>query len=96
MNLSLTKIRKFKPTEVVSKPDYDDTQIEFTFSNGVSLVGLTQCNNRSCKTDSLEGFGGFLIIETVEELNKILDMTYEEVLDYIYSLDQNFNKIDYI
>ena len=94
MNLQL--IRSFNPQEKVYKPDWDDTAIDFTFSNGLTLTGFTQINNQSTETDCLEGLDGFLYIDSIEQLESLISKSFEQVLEDIKKEDDSFPIDDYI
>jgi hypothetical protein len=94
--LTLKFIRTFNPIETKSNPDLGDTQIDFDFSNGVTLSGFTQINYANKEVDSLEGFDGFLYIETQEKLEKVLSMSFSQVIYYIAESDKDFDTFLYI
>ena len=94
--LNLELIQTYGFEERTYKPDCDDISIEFTLPNGVILEGMTVCCNQPTKTDNLDGFDGFLTIETKEELDKINSMSYEEVCKMIAKEHEDFKIEDYI
>ena len=96
MKLSLKIIRSYNLPERTYKPDWDDTCIEFTLPNGITLSTMTQCNNRPCKSDSLEGLDGYIYIETKEELDEIVNMSYEELIMKIAFENDDFNLEEYL
>lgn len=96
MELTLEIIRSYGFKERTYKPDWDDTSIEFTLPNGIKLDTMTQCNNRPTKSDSLEGMDGYLYIDTKEELDELVNMSYEEVIQKIASENTDFDINEYL
>jgi hypothetical protein len=96
MNLSLELIRTYNFPERIFKPDWDDTYIEFELPNGVTLEGAVQISLEPTKTDTLYGFDEFLTIETKEELDELLNMSYREVVDKIANENEDFNREEWI
>jgi len=94
--LSLKIIRSYDFKERTHKPDWDDTCIEFTLPNGLELDTMTQCNNHPTESDSLEGLDGYIYIETKEELDELISMSYEEVIKKIASENKDFDIDEYI
>ena len=94
--LNLKMIRKYGFEERVYKPDWDDVAIDFILPNDIILHTLSVCNNEAVECDSLEGFDGFIDIETKEELDDLLKMSYEEVIEDIASKNADFDKEEYI
>lgn len=96
MKLSLEIIRSYGFGERIYKPDWDDTCIEFSLPNGLELSAMTQCNNSHVESDSLDGLDGFIYIETKEELDDLISMSYEEVIHKIASENPHFKLDDYV
>lgn len=96
MKLSLEIIRSYGLKERFYKPDWDDTCIEITLPNGIELSAMTQCNNLPTKSNSLEGLDGYLYIETKEELDELIGMTYEQVIQKLASENEDFDADDYL
>ena len=79
MKLTLEIIKSYGFKERTYKPDWDDTCLEITLPNSITLSTMTQCNNLPTESDSLEGLDGYIYIETKEELDELISMSYEEV-----------------
>jgi len=94
--LSLEIIKSYGFKERTYKPDYDDTCLEITLPNGINLHTMTQCNNQPTNSDSLEGMDGYVYIETKEELDKLINMSYEEVINKIASENDSFDSEEYL
>lgn len=94
--MNLQQIKSFNPSENIYKPDWDDTAIDFTFENGLTLTGFTQINNESVETNSLEGLDGFIYIDTIEELEYLLSQSFEDILQDIKLKDNSFPIDNYI
>ena len=90
MKLSLKIIRSYGFEERTHKPDWDDTCVEITLPNGIELTTMTQCNNEPTESDTLEGLGGWIYIETKEELDELIGLSYEDVLKKIASENEDF------
>ena len=96
MKLSLEKIRNLGLKEESYITDYDDITIEFELPNEAVLSSMTLCSGEPCDVDSLEGFDGYLYIETLEELTELVGMTYEEVCRKIKADDDTFDLEEYL
>lgn len=96
MQLSLEIIRSYGFKERTHKPDWDDTCLEITLPNGITLDTMTQCNNQPTKSDSLEGLNGYIYIQTKEELDELVKMSYEEVINKIASENDDFDSEEYL
>lgn len=96
MKLSLEIIRSYGFEERTHKPDWDDTCVEITLPNGITLDTMTQCNNQPTKSDSLEGMDGWIYIRTKEELDELVNMSYEEVINKISSENEDFDPNEYL
>ena len=90
MKLSLKIIRSYGFEQRTHKPDWDDTCVEITLPNGIELTTMTQCNNEPTESDTLEGLGGWIYIETKEELDELIGLSYEDVLKKIASENEDF------
>jgi len=96
MRLSLDIIRSYGFQERTYKTDWDDVCIEFTLPNGLELDGMILCNNQPSSTSMLEGLDGYICIETKEELDELVGMTYEEVINKIAAENHDFDKYSHI
>lgn len=96
MKLSLEIIRSYGFKERTYKPDWDDTCIEITLPNGIKLHTMTQCNNEPTESDSLEGLDGYIFMETKEELDELIDMSYEEIIEKMASENEDFDSEEYL
>ncbi len=96
MKLNLDLLLSYGFESRTFKPDWDDTAIEFTLPNGISLIGLTQCNNSPTECDALEGIDGYIYVETKEELDDLLSKTCEEVFLDIKNKNPKFNIDEYL
>jgi len=80
----------------VTHPDHDDTEITYYLPNNVLLSQLSVISNESVKLDNLQGFCDYLEINTKEDLDKILTMTYEEVVIELADKHSDFVIEDWI
>lgn len=96
MKLSLEIIRSYGFKERTHKPDWDDTCLEITLPNGITLDTMTQCNNQPTESDALEGMNGYIYIETKEELDELVNMSYDEVINKIASENKDFDLEKYL
>lgn len=96
MELSLEIIRSYGFKERTHKPDWDDTCLEITLPNGITLDTMTQCNNQATESDSLEGMDGWIYINTKEELDELVNMSYEEAINKISSENEDFDPDEYL
>lgn len=96
MELSLEIIQSYNFEENISKPDWDDVQLEVTLPNGLRLTTLTVCNNTACKSDSLEGLDGYVYINTKEELDALIELSYEEILNKVKLENDSFDIDNYL
>jgi hypothetical protein len=95
MKLSLEILRSYGFKERTYKPDWDDTCVEFTLPNGIMLNTMTQCNNQPTESDCLEGMDGFIYIDSKEDLDELVNMSYEDALNKIASENKNFDINNY-
>lgn len=95
MKLSLKIIEGFNLPKKTVRPDWDDAGYEFTLPSGVTLIGFFMINNTPCKTDSLEGMGGFIYIQTKEKLQELIALNYEQTLEKIKKENPKFNIDEY-
>lgn len=95
MKLNFKIIEKYGFPKTVSKPDWDDVSNNYTLPNGIELSTLVVCNNEPCEANSLEGFDGFIYIQTKEELDELINMSFEEVLEKIASENEDFDIEEY-
>jgi hypothetical protein len=91
MKLSLEIIRSYGFEETISKPDWDDVQLEIELPNGLRLSTLTVCNNNPTDSDSLEGLDGFIYIKTKEELDVLISKSFEQICKDVKEEDDNFD-----
>ena len=96
MKLSLQIIRTYEFKETATTPDWDDRAIEFHTPNDLVLTAFTVIGNKPCDSDSLEGLDGFIYIETKEELDDLLKLSYDGVLDSMAEKHDDFNKNDFL
>lgn len=96
MKLTLKIIQSYGFEESISKPDWDDVALEVTLPNGLRLSTLTVCNNSACKSDSLEGLDGCIYINTKEELDELIKLTFEEILNDVKLKNPKFDIDDYL
>ena len=94
--LSLEIIRTYGFTEESTTPDWDDRAIEFHTPNNLVLTAFTVIGNEPHNSDSLEGLDGFICIETKEELDDLLKLSYDQVLDTMAEKHDHFNREDFI
>lgn len=96
MKLTTKIIESYNFEKRISKPDYDDVQVNYELPNGLDLSTLSICGNEPTEQDSLEGLDGFIYIETKEELDDLLSMTFEEVVEKVASENEDFDKEEWI
>lgn len=96
MELSLEKIRSFNLKEKSVKPDWDDAGFEFELPSGIELIGFIMLNSQPVKTNSLEGMDGYIYITTVEELEELISLTYEDTLKKVKEKHPEFKIENYI
>ena len=94
--LSLEIIRSYGFEERIHRPDWDDTCLEITLPNGITLDTFIVCNNQPEKSDSLEGLDGYIYIETKEELDELVKMSYDEVIEKIASENEDLDLDEYL
>lgn len=93
--LSKDIIDKYNFKYKISKPDWDDVEITYTLPNGLELSALTVCSNQPCDVDTLYGIDEYLIVNTVTELEKLMSLTFDEILDDVAKQNPDFNIEDY-
>jgi len=93
--LTLEIIRSYVMSERTYKPYWDDTCIDFKTPSGIILTTMTQCNNQSTDSDTLECLDGFVYIQTKSELDELLSLSYDELIDKISLEEKNFDKSKY-
>lgn len=96
MELTLEIIRSYGFSEKTNKPDWDDVAIDFTLPNGLVLSTLTVCNNEPCISNSLEGLSGYVYIETKEELDSLVNKSFEDILQEVKEENSNFDISEYM
>lgn len=96
MNLTIDIINDYGFGVKVNRPDYDDVQNTYTLPNGLELTCLTVCNNEPVKVDSLEGLDGFIYITTKEELDVLINKSFEDICNEIAKKEKDFNIEDYL
>jgi hypothetical protein len=96
MKLSKKIIEGYEFPQTISKPDWDDVQVEYELPNGLRLSTLSVCNNSPTKLDSLEGLDGFIYINTKEELDALLSKSYEQILDDVENENEEFDKSEWL
>ena len=89
--LTLDIIKSYGFEHRTYKPDWDDTCIDFTLPNGLVLTTMTQCNNEPTDSDSLEGMSGYIYIKTKEELDELLNKTYQQILEELDEKNEDFD-----
>ena len=95
-NLSFEIIESYNFKKRTYKPDWDDTSVEYELPNGLLLTTMTQCFNEPCDSDSLEGLDGFIYIVSKEELDTLINQSFEDVCKTIAEKDANFDIEEYI
>lgn len=70
--------------------------LEITLPNGIELGVLTQCCLEPTKCDVLEGLDGWIYIETKEELDELISLSYEDVIKKVAAENTDFNIEDYL
>tara|TARA_R110000772_G_scaffold2410_4_gene8580 strand:+ start:55534 stop:55824 length:291 start_codon:yes stop_codon:yes gene_type:complete len=96
MKLSFEIIESYGFPRTITKPDWDDVQNNYTLPNGIELGTLTVCNNEPCSSDMLEGWDGFICIETKEELDELVKLTWDEVCEKINKERNDFPIDEYM
>ena len=94
--LSLVLIKSYGFPEKITKPDWDDVDLEVTLPNGLQLSCLTACGNEPCKCDTLYRLDGFLEIESKEQLDRLLTMTFEDIVNEVAESNNDFNIEDWL
>lgn len=89
--LTKKRIENLLPLSHTSKPDHDDVFAHYDLPNGVQLHGTIISFNEPCKLDTLYGLDDFLEITTKKELVKVIGMSYDELLQYVYDNDNDFD-----
>jgi len=93
--LTLEIIKSYNFKERTYKPDWDDVAIDFTLPNELELTTLTVCCNEPVKSISMEGLDGYIYINTKEELDELLQKSFNEILTLIKSENPKFDKTKY-
>lgn len=95
--LTLEKIESFNLEKSSYQPDHDDKGYLFTLpKSGIELSCLFMCNGESNECDSLEGLDRWIYIDSVEELELLISMTYEQTLDWVSTQHSDFEKDEYL
>jgi hypothetical protein len=94
--LTLEIIKSYNFEMQTFKPDYDDAGYHLILPNGLILDTFFMLNGEPCESDSLEGLDGFIYITTKEELDELVNMTFEQVVDKIAGENENFDPEEYI
>ena len=76
-------------------PDYDDKGYTFLLPSGIEVSGYFVINGQPCVMNMLEGMDGYLIIETKEELDLYYNMNYDQLIDYVDNLEEDFNENEF-
>ena len=96
MRLTIEIIRAYGFEEKTSKPDWDDVQVEFSTPNGIGLSALTVCNNEPTNVDTLYGLDDMIELNTKEELDAFLLLSYEDVIKDVASKNEDFDIDEYL
>ena len=91
MKLSFEIIESFGLKKKFITPDWDDAGYEFTLPSGIIVTGFHMLNSCPHPMDTLEGLSGFIYIETKEELENLISLTYDEILKNIKEKKPEFN-----
>lgn len=94
--LNLKIIRTYGFKEKTYNSDWDDVCVDFTLPNGIELTTMIICNKQACESNCLEGLDGYIYIETQEELEELINKSYEEVLHQLKNKHPNFEIDDYL
>lgn len=82
--------KKSKPT------NYDDITNYYTLPNGIELGCLTVCGFEITDCDSLEGMDGWIYIESKEELDELVGMSYTQVCEKLARENDDFDINEYL
>ncbi len=93
--LNLTIIEGFNLPKENYTPDWDDSGYKFKLPSGLTLSGLYRCNNSPTEMDILEGLDGYICIQTKEELEELIALTYDQILEWVKIKDPEFKIEDY-
>lgn len=91
MKLNLEIIKSFNLPIKKYKPDYDDMGYIITLPNGIELSTLFVCNGEPCESNMLEGFDGWICIDTKEELEELISSSLDEVIEKIEKENPEFD-----
>lgn len=89
--LTLKVIESFKLQKEKWQPDYNDLGFIFTLPNGIELSTLTVCNGEVCESSSLEGWDGWICIDTKQELIRYMKMGYLEIIEHLINKYEDFD-----
>ena len=90
-------IESYNFEQTTSKPDWDDVQVTYELPNGLELSVLSVCFNEVKEQDSLEGLHGYICINTKEELDELINLSFEEIIArVVLENKEDFNKEEYI
>lgn len=96
MKLTLEIIESFGFDKKTIRPDYDDAGYEFKLPYGLRLVGYFMLNHCHCETNMLEGLDGYICVETKEELEELIPLSFEETLKKVKEKHPKFDINDWI
>jgi len=85
-------IESYEMRSVHFKPDYDDSGNRYTLPCGHDVEGFYMLNGESCSMDALEGMGGWLYINTKEELDAVMKMNENELFAFIEKDNEDFDR----
>ena len=78
------------------KPDWDDTEIEFTLPNGVECTAMTVCCNEPVTNITVGAFDDCILIETLNELSSFITKDYNSIIHELAASDPEFPLEDYL
>ena len=93
--LTPEKVSKICSAERTHKPDWDDVVTDFEFANGLSLTMGISYSLTPCTDFVLEGVDGYIYIEKMSELKRLLRMTWTEILDEISVNEEDFDRSEW-
>lgn len=94
-SLTTAIVESFNLKKTFKRTDHDDSGFEFELPCGIELMGFTQLNNEPCEIDMLEGLDGFICIETKEQLEELISMSWDQLMDDIKARHPEFDRDEY-
>lgn len=94
--LNLSIIRSYGFPYEITKPDIDDVEMTITLPNKLELSCLTVCYNEPTECDELEGLNGYLRVTSKEQLDDLINKTFEQIVKGIGEKNPDFDVENWI